>query len=113
MDSAAQNPNNQEFLEKAKKEEAERVAEIYKAPEVLPSPEAVRKIKEPLKPALQPAKPQEVVQGLVANGAVIDKRTGKEKTHRVDIQSADGITRIADLKEQDFIEGVESVHSII
>jgi len=42
----------------------------------------------------------------------VDQRTGKVKTHRV-AETADKTTKVADIKEQEFIEGVEQVHSII
>lgn len=94
----------------------ERVGEIYKAPETLASPEVGEKQKPAAvqKPREEPnIEPQEVVQEISTKGKIIDERTGKKRTHRVDINKADSITKIADIKEQEFIEGVESVHSIV
>lgn len=118
-------PSAEDLLEKARKEEAEQVAELYKAPEVPGSVE----VGEKLTPAevlrspenLKSPKPQEnkspaklspkvIPQEESLKGKVVDKRTGKEKTHRVDINNADAVTKTADLKEQDFIEHVEKEH---
>jgi hypothetical protein len=112
----------EDLLEKARKAEAEQVAELYKAPEIPSSAEAGEKLrpvevlraleiqkpqskKEPSKPS-----PKVVLQEESLKGKVVDRRTGKEKTHRVDINNADEVTKTADLKEQDFIEHVEKEH---
>jgi len=97
-------------------QEVEHTAEIFKTPEVPVSPEVGEKEKpeEVHEPKRTPkAEPPEVVQEISTKGKIIDKRTGKEKTHRVDPNKADKVTKIADIKEQDFIEGVELVHTIV
>jgi len=100
----------------AAQEEAERTAEIFKAPETLVTPEVGEKQKLP---EVHPRKEKRVEEPQVvrpekapAKGRVVDQRTGKVKTHRV-ADAADSITKTADIKEQEFIEGVEQVHSIV
>ena len=84
--------------------------------EKIRSPEVGEKLKpaETLKPKEEKIKESQVVQPeeISAKKRVVDKRTGNVKTHRV-AERADGITKTADIKEQEFIEGVEQVHSII
>jgi len=48
----------------------------------------------------------------LAQGEIVDHRTGKVRTHRVE-GVADKTTKTADMKEQEFIEGVEQIHSIV
>ncbi|MFA5776594.1 MAG: hypothetical protein WC988_03520 [Patescibacteria group bacterium] len=106
----------QELLNKARKEEAGRSAEIYEAPETLVTLEVGEKLKpaEVHKPKEEKSKEPQVAQPEAAplNGTIVDKRTGRIKTHRV-AEIADETTKKADIKEQEFIEGVEQVHSII
>lgn len=112
----------QELLAQARKQEAEHLAEVSKSPEtpnsvevgeklkpaeVLRAPESQKpsQPKEPVKSSQEVApQPQEMAR------KVVDKRTGKEKTHRVDINRADSVTKTADLWEQDFIVNVEKEH---
>lgn len=112
----------QDLLEKARKQEAEQTAELYRSPETPSSAEVGEKLRpsevlrtpesqKPLHPKAPAKSPQEVVpQAQETVGKVVDKRTGKEKTHRVDITKADPVTKTADLREQDFIENVEKEH---
>lgn len=139
----------EELLEKARKQEAEQVAELYKpsetrkssevpgSVEVATSPEVSRatEVGEKLRPAevLRPpesvpspevqkpqskkapsespeSSPKVAQQPQDIAGKVVEKRTSKEKLHRVDINKADSVTKIADIKEQDFIENVEKEH---
>jgi len=107
--------SDENWESEAAEKDAERVGEIYKAPETLVSPEVGEKQKAAgaQKPKKEPeVESPEVVQDISTKGKIIDKRTGKERTHRVD-KNADSITKIADVKEQEFIEGVESIHSIV
>lgn len=105
-----------ELLNKARREETEHTAEVFKAPEILKSPEAGENLKpaESQKSKEEKPKEPEMAQSeeVTTRGEIIDKRTGKERTHRVD-DKADKVTKTADIKEQEFIEGVEQVHSII
>jgi len=89
--------------------EVGRSPEIPRSPEVQKSPEIHRsgvnkQQKESTEQPIQeaPAPP--------ASEKILDKRTGKEKTHRVDINKADAVTKVADIKEQEFIERVEQEH---
>lgn len=115
-------PTAEELVERARREEALRAEEVYKAPEALgsdeigeklPSPEVLR-TPESQKPYRQeksvevPPKTASPKEPLA--NRVVDTRTGNEKTHRVDINKADPVTKTADLKEQDFIEKVEREH---
>jgi hypothetical protein len=93
-------------------------AEVYRSPEIPESPEIGEKpeLPEVHKPTHKKERvilPQEDQPGEASpKGKVVDQRTGKEKMHRV-AEAADNTTKVADIKEQEFIEGVESVHSII
>lgn len=102
-------------MEAAPLPEAERPAEVEVSPEVLVSPEIGEKT-EPAKVEESP-KPKEVetaiAEDLPTKGKIVDKRTGKVRTHRVDVERADKITKIADIDEQEFIDGVQRVHSIV
>lgn len=84
--------------------------------ETIRSPEVGEKLKlaEAPKPKEEMASEPQVVQPEETSlkGKIVDQRTGKVKTHRV-AERADKTTKVADIKEQDFIEGVEQVHSII
>lgn len=91
--------------------------ETYKIPETLP----VEEISEVEKPASRKSiqspnsEPQKDIQEDVnEHKKVKDLRTkgGTTHIHRVD-NEADKTTKDADIKEQVFIEGVETVHSII
>ncbi len=104
-------PTAEELLADARKEEAEHVAEIYKAPEafksaeVLKSPE-IQKFENKQKKSF----PQETSDESLVKKNVVEQRTNREKLHRVDINKADSVTKTADIKEQEFIEGVEREH---
>lgn len=98
------------------KEETEPGPEVYKAPETLETPEVgeTEKPKEVHKHQHKPkVDTQEVEPEIPPQKKIVDRRTGKEVTHRVDINRADSITKTADIKEQEFIEGVEKVHTIV
>ena len=96
--------------------EQEKSTEIYQAPEILTPPEVGERLKpaEARKPGEKTPQSPQVVQPEEppARGKIVDRRTGKEKLHRV-AETADKTTKTADIKEQEFIEGVEQVHSIV
>jgi len=106
----------QELLDKARLEEVGHIAEIYKSTETLASPEVGEKLKpaEAYKPKEEKTSVSQVAQPeeTPLKGKIVDQRTGKVKTHRV-AETADKTTKVADIKEQEFIEGAEQVHSII
>ncbi len=89
--------------------------EIPKSPEVQRSPE-VQKSPELYRPEVGKTQKADASQSAKelpespAPGKIVDKRTGKEKTHRVDINKADAVTKVADIKEQEFIERVDQEH---
>jgi hypothetical protein len=92
-------------------------AEVLKSPEILVSPEVGEDLKpaKVYKPGEERAKesPNQQPEEPVVKGQIVDQRTGKKlKTHRV-AEAADKVTQVADIEEQDFIENVEKVHSII
>lgn len=90
--------------------------EVYKAPEVLPVPEIGEKLPLTELYSLSKEVPQElkspVLQDALPQNKVLDKRTGKVRTHRV-ADTADKTTKTADIKEQEFIKGVEEIHTIV
>ena len=89
--------------------EVDRSQEIPRSPEVQKSPEIHRpKVDKQQKESTE--QPAREVPDTPAPDRIIDKRTGKEKTHRVDINKADAVTKVADIKEQEFIERVEQEH---
>lgn len=95
--------------EVGKSPEIPRSPEIPKNPEIQKSPEVHR----PAVNKLQKESTEQPVREVPAPPAsekLVDKRTGKEKTHRVDINKADSVTKVADIKEQEFIERVEQEH---
>lgn len=83
--------------------------EASRGPEVQGSPEA-QKIRDGRVQKKETDRQFAGAPRTSALGKIVDKRTGKEKMHRVDINRADSITKIADIKEQDFIERVEQEH---
>jgi len=106
------NTTAEESLAKARKEEAERLYEIIKPTEKLPSPENVetqKHQKESPKHTVHKTITIQPIEEPSLKGKIVDKRAGHEVTHRVDL-SADDVTKKADLEEQDFIEEVERQH---
>ena len=107
----------QELLDKARQEEARRNAEVFKAPETLVSPEVGEQFRpaEIYKPKEDVVRKPEAIQirEPLTEGKIVDQRTGKKlKTHRV-AEVADKVTQAADIKEMDFIENVEKIHSLV
>ena len=118
---------NQSPTESHKYEERQKIGEVQKPQETLINPEVVRSPEIPRSPESQKSpeihrpgidkkqkeptdQPVQKVPTPPASEKIIDKRTGKEKTHRVDINKADAVTKTADIKEQEFIERVEQEH---
>ncbi len=128
-----------DLVEKARRREVEELAELHKpaeqgrlgeiqksqetmkSPEVVKSPEIPVSPEVPKSPEVQRTKARKTqdkkleqqstnISGSPAPGKIVDKRTGKEKPHRVDANRADSVTKIADIKEQEFIERVEREH---
>lgn len=102
--------------EQPRSDEVARGKESMPSDEILKSPEVGEKLKpaEARKPTEEKIKEPQVAQPeeVLVKGEIVDQRTGKVKTHRV-AETADKTTKVADIKEQEFIEGVEQVHSII
>ncbi len=118
---------NQRPTESHKSEERQKTGEVQKPQETLTSPEVGRSPEIPRSPEVQKSpeihkpgvdkqqkestdQPVQKVPSPSASEKIVDKRTGKEKTHRVDINKADAVTKVADIKEQEFIERVEQEH---
>ncbi|MBU0649799.1 hypothetical protein KJ605_00290 [Patescibacteria group bacterium] len=123
MTDAAQKPNvndiwslpdpHPEALKPLGSPESGPVVEVYQAPEVPKSVEREEITTQvTAKPQDVPLEPVQEVSTAAVTPNVKDLRTGKEKTHRV-APAADSVTKQADLEEQEFIEGVEQVHSIV
>jgi len=99
----------------SKSPEVQKSPEIGQSPEVLRSPE-IQKSPETHRPGVDNKQkestdqPVQKVPPPSASEKIVDKRTGKEKTHRVDINKADAVTKVADIKEQEFIERVDQEH---
>ena len=118
---------NQRPTESHKSEERQKTGEVQRPQETLTSPEVGRSPEIPKSPEVQKSpeihrpgvdkqqkepteQPIQKVPASPASEKIVDKRTGKEKTHRVDINKADAVTKVADIKEQEFIERVEQEH---
>jgi len=105
-------PRNPEM---SKSPEVQKSPEIGQSPEIPRSPE-VQKSPEIHRPGVDKQQkestdqPVQKVPAPPVSEKILDKRTGKEKTHRVDINKADAVTKVADIKEQEFIERVEQEH---
>lgn len=100
-------------------QEQPRSDEVARGKESMPSDEALKspEVGEKLKPAEVPKPREEKIkepqvaqpEEALVKGEIVDQRTGKVKTHRV-AETADKTTKVADIKEQEFIEGVEQEH---
>lgn len=104
QEHADERQQEQPHYEKLPSVETIRSSEVG---EKLKSAEVHKPVEEKIKES-QVAQPEEVS----VKGQIVDQRTGEVKIHRV-AEIADKTTKIADIKEQEFIKKVEQVHSII